>query len=137
MKHLKLYAGIFIIPLFFIMIGCAHFPKTKEKPTYQKKVIYSVSPSVKSKEGVTIKMEYINKEEIKKNPLYTQRVKSNPYGILNDDVKDLKRKKVYIDPFKNKLSFKVTIENKTNHILRMKNARVVFVEGKSMNNLTP
>lgn len=131
MSYFKILNLIIIISIILIA-GCA--PTAK----FHKSVDYSFDPPDKSeqtKQGVTIKMKYVDQNEIRNNRLYTQRVLKA--GLLTTKVEELSPEDVYVDPFKNKLAFNVTIKNNTDHILRMKDARVVFVKSQSMDDPIP
>ncbi|MDP8206181.1 MAG: hypothetical protein P9L92_05915 [Candidatus Electryonea clarkiae] len=115
-----------------LIVSCAPVAK------FQRIVDYSVDPpdkTTQTKQGVSIKMKYIDQDAIKNNRLYTQRVLSA--GFLTTEVSELKSKDVYVSPFLGKLAFDVTIENNTDHILRMGDARVVYVENQSMDGPVP
>jgi len=127
--------SIFFFLLIFIFARCAPVIRTQ----YQKTCRFLVEPAEQSeqtKEGITISLAQIDEAEMQSNPVYTQAVKASPFEELSANFPvspdNLKSKTTIINPFANKLAFKATIRNNTDHIIRMKDARVYFVAGNSM-----
>ena len=122
MKRAKVF-GIAILVVALIA-SCGTKPKTR--------VFYEIDPSTPSpqtKEGVTIEVQYVGKEDI-------QKYKEEFHFVLSERNKTLvflgsAGQAVTVYPFKGIVGFQVTVSNNTDHILRMGDARIVFeFEGK-------
>jgi len=129
LKKTNIIALTLLSTLFLLIIGCA--PSTR----YLKETRYYVAPpemASQTKQGITIQMEYLNSQDLQVNPLYQQNVLKA--GLLTTKAEELSEMSTFVNPFEEKLTFNVKITNNTDHILRMRDARVYFVSSTSMDN---
>ncbi len=111
--------NILAILLLAFILNCGAKPKTR--------VFYEIDPSTPSPQtlgGVSIDVEYVGKEDI-------QKYNGDFKFVLSEQTKGLvflgvagQAETVY--PFKGIVGFHAKITNNTDHILRMRDARIVF-----------
>ncbi len=112
-----------------MLTSCASGPpKIKYTTDFQVKLI-DKSTVEQVKEGITIKLEPID-DKIYEKSYFTQEfdVVYTPF-LAEKPVRD--KKEILIDFFHKQTPFNVTIINNTDHILRMRDSRVIFVDPNS------
>lgn len=104
----------------YFMAGCATVPKTTWRIWYE---MDPTTLSPQTKKGLTIEIEYMDKQKSKALGFTTTRTVE---GILGPTTET-----VALDPFYSKYvtGFRVKITNGMSHILRMKDARIALVVG--------
>jgi len=103
-----------------------------------KSVDFEVDPpnmSEQTKQSVTISMDFANYEENAKDPIYKQSVLAA--GLLATEPSELYAEEQIVDPLISKTAFFVRIKNNSDHILRMKDARVALILGDNMDDPIP
>lgn len=117
--------SISIISL-LIVNGCATVPQIK----YQKRISFDFegnTPAKQTNQGITIELKPINddlKESRKEEYKTNIRVKYIPFLATQPVIKDVEYQ---IGLYLRMLPFEATIFNNTDHILRMKDSRVVYI----------
>lgn len=116
----------------FILTSCATTP-TEVQNTYSKVVTFEFAEGTKSKQtqqNITIIMEPLDIEKEHKKPRYSQNVKII-YLPKYEKNPVTEKIPVKIPFYSGLLPFHVTIINDTDHILRMRDSRVIYVDPDS------
>lgn len=122
-SYLNLIIGIIVSLI--ILSGCATAPKIKYTTDIQVRLVENIQAEQKQ-EGITIKLEPIDDKEYEKS-YYTQK-----FGVIYTPILSTtpgEYEKEFKVEFYYKLTpFQITIFNDTDHILRMRDSRVVFID---------
>lgn len=124
----KFKLGFFVslISLLIVVIsGCA-----APQPKYMKLVMFDVPEAKQTQQGITIEVQPIDlrKEYAKPKYIGTFRLTYTPFLSANVVTEDIER---LVGLYYQLLPLQVTITNKTEHILRMKDSRVVYIDPSS------
>ncbi|CAN2044891.1 hypothetical protein GMMP1_1490006 [Candidatus Magnetomoraceae bacterium gMMP-1] len=128
----KLYFSILAGVIFMVIIisGCATTPP---KPIYLKKVLFDLTDSsqaIQTQQNITIELKPMNIVQEHLKSRYVQPFKITYIPFLSEK-SVIKNVPLNVPFYHDLLPFRVTIINNTDHILRMKDSRVAYIDPSS------
>lgn len=131
---MKKISIILMVAILLIITGCATTPKpqpilySKEKAAF----LAEGTEAQQVKGNVTLIVNPMNVLQELEKPVYTQTVEYNYLPYLSTDGNPRRSSvKLLMNFFHGMTAFEVTIINNTDHILRMNDSRIVYIDPKS------